>query len=271
VTSWRDPRCTPELLGIKEAYRPTLAAILEVNRSADGPPVRPARVRAAEEEWRAEPRLEFYVDFETVNDLWDDFTRFPERSVLPLIFLIGCGHVEDDEWRFERFLAEELTEEAEARVIDGWLAHMESVRARLDPEGSPLIIHWSGAEPINFETAYNSACRRHAERSWPRPRWFDLLDRVFRAEPVVVRGAFGFGLKEVARVLHRHGLIETLWEDSSLDGLGAITGAWWCYEEAERASLPVQQIDLMGAMFRYNELDCGVIGELLRYLRQTLR
>jgi hypothetical protein len=36
-------------------------------------------VRAAEEEWRGEPRLEFYVDFETVNDLWDDFSRFSER------------------------------------------------------------------------------------------------------------------------------------------------------------------------------------------------
>jgi hypothetical protein len=204
VTSWRDPRCTPELLGVNEAHRPTLAAILEVNRSVDGPPVRPARVRAAGEDWRTEGGLEFFVDFETVNDLWDDFSRFPERSVPPLIFLIGCGHVEDGEWRFERFLAEELTEEAEARVIDAWLAHMEAVRMRLDPEGSPLVIHWSGAEPINFETAYNSARRRHPE--WPRPRWFDLLERVFRAEPVVVRGAFGFGLKEVA--LRSHGLIE---------------------------------------------------------------
>jgi hypothetical protein len=62
--------------------------------------------------------LEFYVDFETLNDLWDDFSRFPERSDPPLIFLIGCGHVERGGWRFER-LADELTEEAEARVIDG--------------------------------------------------------------------------------------------------------------------------------------------------------
>ena len=269
MTSWRDPRCTPELLGVKEAYRATLAAILEVNRSTDGPQVRPARVRAAEEEWRAGPRLEFYVDFETVNDLWDDFTRFPERSVPPLIFLIGCGHVEDGEWRFERFLIDELTEEAEARVIDAWLAHMEAVKARLDPEDSPLIIHWSGAEPINFETAYNSACRRHSERSWPRPRWFDLLGRVFHAEPIVVHGAFGFGLKEIARALHGHGLIEMLWEDSSLDGLGAMTGAWWSYEEAGLTGAPVERMDLMREILRYNEKDCRVLMELMDWIRRV--
>ncbi|HUG37849.1 MAG TPA: hypothetical protein VML54_12900 [Candidatus Limnocylindrales bacterium] len=269
VSSWLDPACTPDLLGVKESHRPTLAAILDVNRSANGPPVRPARVRAAGKEWRAEPALEFYVDFETVNDLWDDFSRFPERGVPPLIFLIGCGHLEDGEWRFERFLAEALSEEAEARVIDGWLAHMEAVQRRVDPGGgSPLVIHWSHAETTHYEKAYNSARRRHPDRAWPSPCWFDLLRRVFHAEPVVVRGAFGFGLKEVARALHEHRLIETLWEGNSLDGLGAMVGAWWCYEEALRRGRPVSELDLMQEIVRYNELDCRVLGEILRYLRR---
>jgi hypothetical protein len=184
-----------------------------------------------------------------------------------LIFLIGCGHVEDGEWRFERFLADELTEEAEARVIDAWLAHMEAVRTRLDPDGSPLIIHWSGAEPINFETAYNSARERHPDRGWTSPRWFDLLKRVFHAEPVVVRGAFGFGLKEIARALHGHGLIEALWEDSSQDGLGAMVGAWWSYEETGRRRVAVEEIDLMREILRYNEVDCLMLVELTEWLR----
>lgn len=68
-------------------------------------------------------------------------------------------------------------------MIDAWLMHMETVRTRFDPEGSPLIIHWSGAEPIYSETAYNWSCRRHPERSWTRAALFDLLERVFRAAP----------------------------------------------------------------------------------------
>jgi hypothetical protein len=178
--------------------------------------------------------------------------------------------MEDGEWRFERFLAEELTEEAEARVIDAWLAHMGAVGERLVPDGSSLVIHWSGAEPINFETAYRSACRRHPDRGWPRPRWFDLLERVFRAEPVVVRGAFGFGLKEIAGALHGHGMIGTAWEDSSLDGLGAMTEAWWCYEEAGRLRGRVEEIDLMREILRYNEVDCRVLMEVMLDLREIM-
>jgi len=267
VSSWRNPGCTPTLLGVVDAYVPTLEKILAINRSSDGAPYLLERVRAAEEEWRPEPALEFYVDFETVNDSWDDFSRFPEKGVPPLIFLIGCGHREAGEWRFTRFLAETLTEDEEARVIDGWLEHMAAVRRRLDPAGSPAVIHWSHAEASTFETAYNSACERHPEEEWPSPRWFDLLKRVVRAEPVVVRGAFGFGLKEIAKALHGHGLIETLWGDSSLDGLGAMTGAWWCYEEAIRQGVQVAALDLMGEIVRYNEIDCRVLMEVITFLR----
>ncbi|CAN5858983.1 hypothetical protein BH20GEM1_BH20GEM1_00770 [soil metagenome] len=271
VSSWRDPACTPDLLGVTNAHRPTLEKIVAINQSSEGAPFLPDRVRAAEEEWRPEPALEFYVDFETVNDLSDDFSRFPDKGVPPLIFLVGCGHREAGEWRFAPFLAETLTEDGEARVIDGWLEHMEAVRRRLDaagsPAGSPAVLHWSHAETSTFETAYNSACERHPEREWPSPRWFDLLERVFHAEPVVVRGAFGFGLKEIARALHGQGFIETLWEDSSLDGLGAMTGAWWCYEEAGRGGLPVEDLDLMREIVRYNEIDCRVLMDVVGFLR----
>ena len=46
-----------------------------------------------------------------------------------------------------------------------------------------------------------------------------------REEPVVVRGALGFGLKAVASALHTHGLIKTDWVDSPIDGLGAMAPA----------------------------------------------
>ena len=64
-----------------------------------------------------------YVDFETVSDLADDFSRIPERGGQPLIFMIGCGHIEDGDWIFASFTADSLAEPAEARIIDEWLNH----------------------------------------------------------------------------------------------------------------------------------------------------
>ena len=270
VFAWDDPRVSADVVKISGAKRvPVFEALLDINRTTDGPPVRPARITTVEDEWRATPPLEFYVDFETVSDLADDFTGIPERGGQPLIFMIGCGHVEDDAWQFRCFVATDLTPDAEARVIDDWLAHMAAVRARLAPGGDePRVIHWSPAEVSNFETAYNSAMARHPDRAWPSPRWFDFLRRVMQEEPVVIRGAMAFGLKAVAKALHAHGFIETLWGDGPTDGLGAMVGAWWCYSEARQSGTPVEGIDLMQQITAYNEVDCRVMWEAVHYLRR---
>jgi predicted RecB family nuclease len=266
VYRWTDPACTPAVVGVTGDKRPdTFQKLLDINRSDDGPPVRPARIHAARGEWSEEPDLEFYVDFETVNDLADDFSGIPQRGGQPLIFMIGCGHIEDGEWSFASFVVDSLTEPEEARIIDDWVSHMQRVRDRLATNGDePRVIHWSPAEVSNFETAYNSAKERHPLRDWPSPRWFDFLGEVVREEPVVIRGALGFGLKAVARALHAHGLIETLWSDGPADGLGAMVGAWWCQQQGSTLT----ELDLMQEIVRYNEVDCRVMMEAVRHFRR---
>lgn len=271
VFEWNDPRVTAAVVKVTGAKRvPVFEALLQINRSADGPPVQPAHIATAEDEWRATPPLEFYVDFETVSDLADDFSRIPQRGGQALIFMIGCGHIEGGAWVFRCFVTDQLTEDAEARVIDDWLAHMAAVRARLAPDAdAPRVMHWSPAEVSNFETAYNSAKARHPDRSWDSPRWFDFLRRVMHEEPVVVRGAMAFGLKAVAKALYRHGFIETLWGDGPADGLGAMVGAWWSYEAARQAGTPVNTVDLMQQIVAYNEVDCRVMWEAVRSFREN--
>ncbi len=268
ITDWRDPRCTPAVLGLSGKNAGTLIELIDVNRDDAGPPVRPPRVSAAAAEWRAPLALEFYVDFETVNDLADDFTSLPERGGQTLIFMIGCGHLEDGEWRFRSFTVDALTEDEEARIIEAWIEHMTATRARLAPDGpDPLVIHWSHAEVTTFENAYNSARARHPERDWPSPRWFDFLNRVVREEPVVVRGSMSFGLKSVARALADLGAIETRWGDGPADGLGAMVGAWWAQARAAELGEPLSEDALILEIAQYNEVDCRVMMETVNYLR----
>ena len=156
----------------------------------------------------------------------------------------------------------------EALIIDEWIEHMESVRVRLAPEvNEPILFHWSPAEVTNFQNAYNSAKDRHKEHNWPSMQWFDFLGKVVREEPVVVKGAFAFGLKAVSTALHSQGLIETIWGDGPSDGLGAMVAAWWCDQEARRLDVPIGAIDLMGEVVEYNEVDCKVMMEIIQYLR----
>ncbi len=268
ITRWTDRRVTAELLGVTgERTQPTLQAIIEVHQDASAPPILPAKVTVAEDEWRAVPSIEFFVDFETVSNLNDDMVNIPAQHGQPLIYMVGCGHVQNGDWTFRTFTTATLTEDSEAEMIDAWLAHMDEVSTAAGGEQPPRVIHWSAAEPSFYQTSYDSARARHPRKSWPDLAWFDLLDRVFRAEPVVVRGSLGFGLKAVAKAAYGHGLIETSWGESKVDGLGAMVGAWWCDHEARRQHVSMHEIDLMKEIEQYNEVDCKVMMELLYLLR----
>jgi len=272
ICRWRDPKCTATSIGItSEKRQPTLHAILTINQSNVGNPIAPSRITATREVWSVEPALEFYVDFETVNDLNDDFSLIPKRGGLPMIFMIGCGHMESGAWQFQCFTADALTESCEATIINKWLDHMKQVRERVAPRAEPFVIHWSQAETSSLVDAYNAAVKRHPEREkdWKEPRWFDFLTEVIKAEPVVVRGALAFGLKAIAQAMHKLGLIETKWESGPTDGLGAMVGALWCADQATKTGLSLSQIDLMRGIQEYNEVDCKVMMEIVRYLRQN--
>ncbi|AKF03415.1 BPTD_3080 family restriction endonuclease [Sandaracinus amylolyticus] len=270
IRAWDDKRLTAEDVGLKgPKTKPVFDALLEVNRDASGPPVRPARVQVAEGEWRRPSELEFFVDFETISDLDDDFEKLPERGGQPLIFMVGCGHIENGDWVFRCFTADALDAESEARVLTAWFDHMRAVQARRGTKGAPRVFHWSPAEVSNLETAYNSARRRHPSAEWPVPEWFDFLNRVIKAEPVVVRGALGFGLKAIAKALHTHGLVKTSWSDGPTDGLGAMVAAWSAQREARERGCALRDIDLAREVERYNEVDCRVMWETIEYLRAS--
>ena len=267
-TRWSDPLLTPDDVGvIGESLKPRLAAFLEVNRSDGDALVLPNKIRAERLVWQPKPKLEFFVDFETVNSLSDTFARFPEQSGQDLIFMIGCGHIENEEWHFECFITERLTEPNEALIIDQWFNHMNTVQARLDPGNKANIYHWSAAEVNFLQKSSNSAFNRHPDNNWPDPNWFDFLQRVMRQEPVVVRGAHGFGLKAITKALNNLKLIDIDWPDGTTDGLGAMAGAWWCDEQAELEGNLLTDYELMDDIRAYNEIDCKAMHEIISYMR----
>ena len=269
IYRWDDPGLTPAKIGITGPKQEVvLQQLLAVNR-AEGPPVLPLQIGKTKGEWHAARDVEFYVDFEYCSDLNDDFSKLPEKGGQPLVFMIGCGHVENGEWQFKSLAVNDLSETEEIRIIQEWMEHMSTVRDRLDPaNGKPRIFHWAHAEPTTLQIAHNSAWNRHRQPTdWPVLGWYDLLQRVMREEPVVVRGALGFGLKNVANAMYSQGLIETNWADSLVDGLGAMVGAWHCDEEARMRGVPMTSLPLMHEIARYNEIDCKVMMEIVRYLR----
>jgi hypothetical protein len=269
VTRWDDARTSSTLLGLDGQHGRTLDAVIAVNRDT-GDVLRPDRVSADEEQWRVPPPVEAFVDFEFVHDMDDDFSTFPQKGGQALIFQIGSGTYRDRRWSFRQFTVDDLGVEAEARMIDDWLAHLADLarEAGCASASDVRLVHWSLAEESNFERAYESARSRHPDRSWPPLAWYDLLGRVFRAQPIVVKGAFSFGLKSIARAMRAHGLIETAWGEGLADGAGAMAGAWSAAADSRARGRSLSESPVMQEIARYNEVDCRVMAEILDYLRR---
>lgn len=264
---WSDSGVSAAALGVPDKYAAQCAGVLAANRGP-GPIVLPERIPGNAENWRAEAPLELYVDFETVSNLADDFTRLPEVGGQALIFQVGVGRWEGGAWRFAQWTVDRLTEAAEAELLRGFVGHVDGLRRErgLGWDGVRLI-HWWAHETSTYETAYNSARARHGGPDWASLPWFDFLVEVVREAPVTVRGAFNFSLKPLARAMHAAGLIETTWGEGPTDGMGAMVGAWWCDGEAARIGCSMRDLDLMAEIERYNEVDCRVMAEIVRWLR----
>lgn len=270
IMRWDDPDCTPETLGMTGDHRcRVLGEILKVNQKKDPKElICPKIIRTNFQNWQTPRKLEFFVDFETVNDIIDAFNQLPESNSISLIFMIGVGYLDPETqvWVYRNFTTNELNLEEEGRICREF-SHFIDTMCQQYQVDDPIMIHWSRAEVNMWEAA---AERHRRETHWIKTSnyWFDLY-KVFEAEPIVIHGCLSFGLKEVAKAFHHHGLIETLWDTTSFcqNGAAAMVIADQANREARRRQIPMTEIPTIAEMMRYNEVDCKVMFEILTYLR----
>jgi hypothetical protein len=98
--------------------------------------------------------------------------------------------------------------------------------------------------------------------------FFDLLENLIHKEPVAVRGAFTFGMADMARALHSLGLIDTVLPPVPPGTLEAMAGAWSSAREAKQLGVALAQVDSMQVIGRFSSAACRSLMEILALLRQ---
>lgn len=197
----------------------------------------------------------FYVDFEFISGSELHFDYQFRRH----LYMIGVGFQNQfGKWEYHVFIPERLTDVEEKYNIYKWIQFID-VKSREFGFEKYQLIHWSNAEPGLFNSL---------KESWnirKNLNWVDLLDIVKDIE-FVCPGMKNFGLKSVAKSLNRCGLIETTWEDSVADGLGAnliiINGI--------DKNLSMKNISDLPLVIKYNEIDCKVMYEITKYLSRYI-
>ena len=266
ITTWRDPRCTSRTIGMNGSRADTVDKIIDINRQ-DVDKIRPRVIKTDLYHWRRSCN-EMFVDFETFTDIFASLEDLPSQPKTDTIFMIGVWYKSvDNSWCYKNFVANKATNEEEYRIMNEFV---QFVREQADPK--LWYWHadqglWKRAENRQMDLAYEKGdieVTDHIVDDWKLDNWADLCE-VFRDEPIVIKGCFKFGLKEIAASMRKHGMITTYIESSCHTGMDAAVTAWQTYQSSENPASDPRIADIA----KYNEFDVKVLWEILGYLRTT--
>jgi hypothetical protein len=254
ITRWDDPGLSARAVGLGDsAEGRRLDAVLLANRSAGDHAIFPARLVSNVRNWQQPSPVECFVNVQALYDQADDFSRVPERGGTAMFFMITWGWLDrGGQWQSQQLVARDLSASAEAEMIIAWQTELSGLANRHGVQLRDVrLFHWGTHEGL-----------------LPDLNWFSLLENLIHREPVTVRGAFGFGLAEMAQALHTLGLVETALPDQPRDPLAAMAGAWSAANEAASLQVPLEQADPIQVIAKFSHEACRSMMEILALLRQ---
>ena len=286
IKSYRDPTCSASLLGIKGPKQgPILDHIIHINQKEEFKDsldhIMLFNENGVDNQWNKDEPLRISIDFETVNSIFDDFQTMPHAEDNGYIFMIGVSHkLKNQEPVYKMFLASELSREAEFQLIKEMYKYLRCLTDEHVGEGKriPPLYHWGHYEESTFVRLSDQLMSVFGEEVSDNImkidcaiRWYNLLD-VFKKNPIVINGCFGFGLKEIANRLHELGLIKTTWEADNpcKNGNNAMILAHAEYKKYNARKRPIIESDVIHDIMRYNRVDCNVIHDIIDVLRKKI-
>jgi hypothetical protein len=252
IYDWVDPRLNANIMGFSNSKISNLIDnILNINRSTEIIQLNNLNNAHIENT----NTLEFYLDFETINN---DLGQFDiDITLNNIIFIVGLGWIENNKWKYKSFYLKQQTDECEYKMIMDMWDFIKIKKQKLNKTDIKFI-HWSNAE-INF---YNKFLYKHPGKDIPNINSFDL-HKLFLDNNIIVKGALNFSLKTVATAMYNNKMISTNWDKNGCsNGLQAMMAAYNLYKNKKN----VTSKDLKD-IIKYNKIDCKVLWEILLYLR----
>ena len=262
VKSWRDSRCTASLLGHNgKIIAPIVDQMLKFNRQEIYPDrvIIPSKIKDNQYNWHTQHAIELYLDIETISNVFDDFSLLPEIGGLNLITMIGVYVVDRKEKirNYISFYPDQLTPRAENVMIKKFSRWFDKLK-------KPLIFHWGSCDNRLLEIAYI-----RNDLQFPNYNWLDMMD-IFKKEPILIKGVFGFSLKEVAHGLSEHKLITIEWSDECNNGFQEMIMTWQLYYSNKLSTNSHRKDEIatqLRTLINYNKSDCLAVYKIVNFLR----
>jgi len=219
--------------------------------------------------------LEFYIDFETINNIVDDFTELPKISIEVLVFMIGLYSVQIDEFGNEicqnfTFTAKNLDRNSEKQIFKEMYETIATLikesNININSDDDINFYHWSHAEPSIFKNILD----RYSEISLKNCDFYlNFCDicKIFQSEPILFKGIFDFSLKSISKFMMQNSMIDSEYNYSDITcGLEAMILAYNAYKQLPNNSL-ITDNEIIKKIINYNKIDCILIYKIVTFLR----
>lgn len=253
VSNWRDPKFSAQLVGLHAGKKQKIIdAIVEFNRNGTDV-VSPLKItNDTSSAWQGSAHVAFYVDFETIQENLID-----QQLNGDYIFMIGIGYIDaTDSFIYNNLTTKDLSLASERNIISDFLETIE----KLSGNKKSILFHWGQHE----RTTFMRAIERHGN-CWTMPNFVDFC-KIMTDEPILVRGAYDFGLKTVAKAMYKNKLINTIWTGDMCDGATAMFLGWKEYINL-KPSDDILNSQVIKKIIDYNKIDCQTMSEIIEYLK----
>jgi hypothetical protein len=262
IYTWQDPLLLNNVYPyeVKETERRRIQEkMIHMNKQTELK-ISPRRIKSREFiNHIKDKRDSIILDFESIINLEERSSYFNDeiRDEIPKICIIGCINLKNNV--FKDFTIRYLTLDEEEKIVKYWLQYLKRVI------GNDIkIYHWSSAERVYID--YMKSQYPHLD--YPNFTYVDLLS-YFKSEPITIQGCFGYGLKEIVKMLYNHELIKNKWVDDT-DGLEAMIEVIQKSKDALSKKIPIKRFTEIKKIIYYNYMDCKVIVDILEMLEKMI-
>ena len=183
-----------------------------------------------------------YVDFETTHYINNIGNKF--------LYMIGIGYYIKNKWVFHNLVTERMNEDSEKSIILQFI----NIIKQFDKS---VLIHWSNAEPSILNKLLNKYNINY------NINWCDLL-KIYIEKEVIMKDCFNFKLKNIAKNMYKHKLINLKWEDETINGLDAIVVAIKAEKLCSNNIIKsMNDYEYMDIIVKYNEIDCKILSKMI--------
>jgi hypothetical protein len=267
IKSWRDPEFRTEKIGVTGARADIIDKIIDINRQEKFK-ILPKKITSRLYNWNLNSN-QVYIDFETICDIFSPMSQIPDQIRTERIFMIGVWYKEptysdyyydtSHVWAYRGFTASSLDIGDEYKIMSEFVDFMKSLHY-------PKMWYWYADKSI-WERAKTRVSQYSTnDNQFHLENWADLC-KIFREEPIVIRGVFKFGLKEIANAMYNYGFISTKIPEGVSSGLSASVLAWQAYNKSRDLEKDPFNDPVIKAIEEYNKFDVSVLADIHYYLR----